>query len=154
MRRLAVLLAAGALTVPVAAQSPAAEALAVVQRLFDAMHAKDSVAIAATFAPGAALLGYDARGGTERMTQMAAADFARRIAGIPANMTIEERIWDAEVRVDDNLAMVWTPYAFVINGTISHCGVDAVLLLRFQDGWKIASIADTRRTEGCSVPAR
>lgn len=149
-------LAAAALAVaaPLTAQSPAQEALAVVQRLFDAMHAKDSAAIAATFDSTASLLGLDRRNGQESVSHLSAAEFASRIAGIPAGTEIEERIWDAEVRVDDYLAQVWTPYAFFVNGQLSHCGVDAIILMRFTDGWKIVSIADSRRRQGCEVPAR
>lgn len=146
--------AALAASAPLSAQSPADEALAAVQRLFDAMHAKDSSAIAAAFDSSASLLGYVQRDGREFVSHLSAADFARRIASIPAGTEIEERIWDSEVRVDANLAQVWTPYVFLINGQLSHCGVNALILMRFSEGWKIVSIADTRRREGCEIPAR
>ena len=142
------------LATPLVAQTSADSALAVVVRLFEAMHAKDSLAIAATFDTSAALLGYTRQGGQERVTRTPVAEFARIIAGIPADTEIEESIWDSEVRVDGNLAVVWTPYAFLINGAISHCGYDAVMLMRFATGWKIVVIADTRRWEGCELPSR
>jgi len=152
MRRI-LMLALVILAAPTAAQQPAVEALTVVQRLFDAMRAKDSLAIAATFDTSGSLLVLVQRDGREFLSHMSGVEFARRIAGIPAGTEIEERIWDAETRVDGNLATVWTPYAFLINGVVSHCGVDAVMLMRFADGWKIVAIADTRRTQGCEVPA-
>lgn len=139
---------------PLAAQDPAAEALAVVQRLFDAMRTKDSLAVAATFDTSGSLLGHVQRDGAEFVSRTSGVEFARRIAGIPEGTEIEERIWNAETRVDGNLATVWTPYALLINGVVSHCGVDAVMLMRFADGWKIVALADTRQTEGCDVPSR
>lgn len=54
-----------------------------------------------------------------------------------------ERGFDAEVRVQGHLASVWLPYDFYENGQWSHCGVDAFILLRRPEGWRIASIAWT-----------
>jgi hypothetical protein len=52
-------------------------------------------------------------------------------------------MWDPTVLIDGDIAMVWTRYDFHIDGEFSHCGVDAVLLLRTDDGWRIASLAWT-----------
>ena len=64
----------------------------------------------------------------------------------------EEPIWDWEVRIDNNLASVWTKYAFYRDGTFSHCGVDAFLMSRVPEGWKILSLVYSRRQEGCVLP--
>jgi hypothetical protein len=53
------------------------------------------------------------------------------------------------IHVDDGLAMVWVKYSFYLNDKFSHCGVDAFLLARDTAGWKIVSLGDTRRREGC-----
>jgi hypothetical protein len=45
--------------------------------------------------------------------------------------------------VQGHLAMVWLPYDFYQNGQWSHCGVNAFILLRRPEGWRIASIAWT-----------
>jgi hypothetical protein len=66
-----------------------------------------------------------------------------------ATISLDERIWDAEVRVDDNLATVWVKYELVAGGEFSHCGVDAFQLFRSAAGWKIFQIADTQRRENC-----
>ncbi|MEX0690674.1 MAG: hypothetical protein WD934_02640 [Gemmatimonadales bacterium] len=152
--RLTMLAVLCGLATPLVAQTPADSALAVVVRLFEAMHAKDSLAIAATFDTSAALLGYTRQGDQERVTRTPVAEFARSIARLPAGTDIEESIWDPAVLVDGNLAVVWTPYAFLINGAISHCGYDAVMLMRFATGSQIVVIADTRRRDGCELPAR
>ena len=60
-----------------------------------------------------------------------------------------ERAWNPEVRVEGTLATVWAEYDFHFVSTFSHCGVDAVQLLRTGSGWKIVSIADTYQREGC-----
>jgi hypothetical protein len=63
-----------------------------------------------------------------------------------------EQIYDVEVRVDDAMASVWAPYTFYLSGTISHCGINSIELLRDAAGWKITQVSDTRRTEGCPDP--
>jgi hypothetical protein len=65
-----------------------------------------------------------------------------------ATATLDERISSSDVRVDDNLATVWTRYELYVNGKYNHCGVDAFQLVKTDSGWKIAAIADTRR-EAC-----
>ena len=51
-----------------------------------------------------------------------------------------------------DFAQVWCDYAFYIGNTFSHCGVDAFQLHKQKDGWKIFHLADTRRTENCTIP--
>lgn len=55
----------------------------------------------------------------------------------------DERGFAPEVRVQGPLAMVWLPYDFYVDGDWSHCGVDAFILVRRPEGWRIASIAWT-----------
>jgi|TARA_B110000503_G_scaffold92768_1_gene139825 hypothetical protein len=59
-----------------------------------------------------------------------------------------ERYWDAVVITEGNIASVWAPYDFYINGEFSHCGVDLFYLVRDED-WKIAHYGYTK-TETCN----
>jgi len=52
-----------------------------------------------------------------------------------------ERMWDATVLVEGDIAVVWTPYDFWLGGEFSHGGIDAATLVRTADGWKIAAFA-------------
>lgn len=70
----------------------------------------------------------------------------------PHDAVWDERIWDTQVRIDGNLASVWTKYAFYLGPQFSHCGIDHFLLFRRAEGWKIIHLADTRRREGCEMP--
>jgi len=54
-----------------------------------------------------------------------------------------ERGFDPDVRVQGHLATVWLPYDFYVDGEWSHCGVDAFILIRRPEGWRVASIAWT-----------
>jgi hypothetical protein len=139
-----------AVAMPAAAQQQNDEqaVIAVVQKLFDGMRARDTVMMKSTFAPGAQLLGLAQRDGSESMRASPAAQFVSGIAGAPAGEFIE-RVYEPEVKIDGNLASYWAYYTFHVGDRFSHCGVDAVLLFKFADGWKIASIADTRRQDPC-----
>jgi hypothetical protein len=61
-----------------------------------------------------------------------------------------ERIWDPTVQVHGTIATLWAPYDFYVNGTFSHCGVNAIQLIRTDDGWRIANWIWTVEPEGCA----
>lgn len=65
----------------------------------------------------------------------------------PGTAAHEERIHDALVRVDDDVAIIWTPFEFLLDGKVDHCGRDIVSLVRVEGRWLIAAIGDNSRTE-------
>ena len=78
------------------------------------------------------------------------ADFLKAI-GTPHPEVWNEKIWNTEIRIDDNLAQIWTDYAFYVDDRFSHCGVDAFQLVKETDGkWRIVHLIDTRRKEPCT----
>ncbi|MEZ4778625.1 MAG: nuclear transport factor 2 family protein [Flavobacteriaceae bacterium] len=76
-------------------------------------------------------------------------EFLKAIASRPADQIWEEKLLDYKVQIDGNLAHVWTPYEFWLNGTFSHCGANAFTLAKTETGWKILHLIDSRRREGC-----
>jgi hypothetical protein len=143
------LLAAGLLLAPrpAAGQDADRDVIGVVEKLFDAMRAADTVAIRAVFAPDARLV----RLSRASQVQITTVDqFIRSIAS--SQSPLNERIYKPEVRIDGNLATVWTFYTLHVGDRLSHCGYDAFQLLRLPQGWKIVNIADTYRMENCSPP--
>ena len=69
--------------------------------------------------------------------------------GTPHDQVYDEQIWGYDVKLEDNLATVWTPYSFYLGETLLHCGVNAFHVAKTEDGWKIIQITDTRKKEGC-----
>jgi len=126
------------------------EVLAVVQRLFDAMRTKDTTAMLALFDPKATLVGMrpGRNGGPAHVQRLTAAEFAAFMAR-DQREAWTERAWNPQVRVSGTLATIWADYDFHFGQTFSHCGVDAVQLLKTAEGWKIVSLADTFVLEGC-----
>jgi hypothetical protein len=123
----------------IAATKDEAAVLAPIQAMFDGMAKYDQAAMRATVQPegSVALL---RKGKVVRMTL---GEFIDRIK--PTKNRILERIHDPLVRIDGDLAMVWTPYEFLVNGEVKHCGTDLVHLVRVDGRWVIAGIADNSR---------
>ncbi|MDT0555059.1 nuclear transport factor 2 family protein [Patiriisocius hiemis] len=71
------------------------------------------------------------------------------IANRPAEQKWEEKLLDYTVQIDGNLAHVWTPYEFWLNGNFSHCGANAFTLAKTDNGWKIIHLIDSRRRSSC-----
>jgi uncharacterized protein YciI len=61
-----------------------------------------------------------------------------------------ERIWDPTVQVHGAIATLWAPYDFYVNHTFSHCGVNAVQLIRTDEGWRVANWIWTVEPEDCA----
>jgi hypothetical protein len=75
--------------------------------------------------------------------------FVQNIVSIPKDRTFEEKLLDFTIKVDGNMANVWTPYEFWYEEKFSHCGVNSFQLMKDDDKWKIIYLVDTRRREGC-----
>jgi len=143
------LAAAGAPDAAAAQQADEAEVIAVAQKLFDGMRARDTALIRSVFDPAGRLIGLTRDGAVRAESPDG---FIRAVASAKAGAVWNERIWDTEVRVDGNIAQLWAKYDFHLNDTFSHCGIDAFQMARTAAGWKIVQIADTRRTTGCTAP--
>ncbi len=137
---------AGLLTSSLQAATPEEQAvLAPVQAMFDGMAKRDAAAIKEPMLPGGTMVLM--RDG--KPAQMTLEAFADRV-GRPGTTQIAERIHDPLVRIDNDLAMVWAPFEFLIDGKVDHCGTDLFNLVRKDGKWLIASIADTGRKD-CAV---
>ncbi|CAN5630693.1 hypothetical protein BH10ACI4_BH10ACI4_29910 [soil metagenome] len=122
---------------PLLAATPAEQAvLAPIQAFFDGMAKRDAAAIKAVSLPGGTLISMR----DDKLTQSTLDAFAERI-GKPAPTHIEERIQNPVVHIDNDLAVVWAPYEFLMEGKVDHCGIDLFNLVRTDGKWVVASIA-------------
>ncbi|MEQ6124426.1 nuclear transport factor 2 family protein [Pseudotenacibaculum sp. MALMAid0570] len=69
----------------------------------------------------------------------------------PANVTYEEKLLSYDIKVDGNLASVWTPYEFYVNGNFSHCGANSFQLFNNNGTWEIIFLVDMRRKGNCDA---
>jgi hypothetical protein len=112
--------------------------LAPINAMFQGMTDRDPSAIKAAALPATVLILM--RDG--KPTQMTIEVFAEHLSK-PSKTHIEERIHDPLVRIDHDLAMVWAPFEFLVDGKPDHCGTDLFNLVNTDGKWLIAGIADT-----------
>jgi len=148
------LLSACAAPAPVAEQHPEeAAVLAAIQDVFDGMRAKDSALVATRLVDGVVLHRAGEQDGLPTLSASEAQDWLNSIA-LERDEILDEQIWDVEIEVDGRLATAWMKFAFFFGGEFSHCGVNAMMLFKDTDGWKIFGLADTSRRgeENCWMP--
>lgn len=133
---------------PVAAQSDSQrahhEVMDVIETLFEGMRTGNADLVASTFADGATLASSGTRDGTPFVQKSAASEFVTAV-GRPSPAPWDERIWNVEIDVHDNLATARMDYAFFLGEQFSHCGQNHIQYARHADGsWKAIALADTR----------
>lgn len=132
-----------------AAQSVEDEVKKPVLLLFDGMRKADSNMLKAAFAPQAILQTVvKNREGKINVHMESVAAFIKAI-DTPHSEVYDERIRFDFIKIDSNLAFVWTPYKFYLGDQYSHCGVNSFQLVKLNSEWKIQYLIDTRRKENC-----
>ncbi|MAC17800.1 MAG: hypothetical protein CMC97_05835 [Flavobacteriales bacterium] len=129
-------------TDPMGLDSTSAQVLGVVNDLFQAMEARDSVRIRMALHPEASLTSVNLMGDAPKVGQMEGDAFASAI-GKPGPAYIERMI-DPIVHHDGDFAEVFTAYDFTVGDSLSHCGHDAIQLVRSEGQWRILGITYTR----------
>lgn len=124
--------------------------MAVVVKVFDGMRAGDSTMVRSCFHSSVDMFtSYTSRKTGEPVLKKDNVKKFLEAVGTPHDEVWDEKLWDTEIRIDNNLAQVWTKYGFYLDDKFSHCGVDAFHLTRTKDGWKIFHLTDTRQRTGC-----
>jgi hypothetical protein len=127
-----------------------AEILTVVQQLFDVLEHRDVELGRRILAPGGRFVSIRETDDGTVFQDQSHEEFLASIGGEGPGLL--ERFWDPVVLVRGDLAVVWTPYDFWIDGARSHCGVDAFTLARAGGTWRIEGIAYTVEFTGCDEP--
>ncbi len=72
-------------------------------------------------------------------------NFLKAISNKNPNDIWFEKLMSFNIKIDTNMANVWAPYEFYLNGEFSHCGVNSFQLFKNNGNWEIIYIVDTRR---------
>ncbi len=117
-----------------------------VKNLFNAMRDHNSKMLLAQFLPNATLqraaLNDEIK--TNNLTQ-----FAEFVGS--TEKYLDEHLIKVIVQQSDNLAAVWTPYAFYLDNTLSHCGVNSFQLVKVGENWQILSLIDNVHNDDCEA---
>ncbi|MET7998340.1 nuclear transport factor 2 family protein [Amycolatopsis sp. NPDC005232] len=119
----------------------ALKVLDTVARLLDTVARRDKEGMRALLVPG----GVSVRSRDHEVQVIPFADFPDLLPGGTAEL--DERFHDPLVRVDDDIAMVWAHYDFLVDGVVHHWGTNILSLLKQSGEWRVSSIADNGRTK-------
>lgn len=127
---------------------------AVIEKLFKGMQKGDSAMVRLAFARELTMATVlrDNNGNAVLHRENSMDDFLKAV-GTPHKEVWYEEFWNMKINIDGDFAQAWCDYAFYIDHTFSHCGIDAFHLHKGKEGWKIFHLADTRRKEGCIIPS-
>ena len=155
---LSLLLAAGQITpvqpivkgtgLPPAAMTEEAGVMVPIDALFAALAARDGQAIFAQVrSDGGATAVEEKPDDTRTVRRMTWPAFAAMIK--PGPERYAERLTDPAVDIDGDIAMVWSPFTFLVDGKVHHCGVNHFDLVRENGAWKVLNVTWSSRTTGC-----
>ncbi len=116
-----------------------------IDTFFEGFHQKDTIKMKSVLGRGMVLHSVTEGKDGPQFSMENAAQFYKSIASIPQQIVIEEKLQGYEIKTDGNMAHAWTPYAFYVNGKLSHTGVNSFQLFKDAEGWKIVYCIDTRR---------
>lgn len=127
------------------------EVMKPIKLLFEGMEKADTSIISKAFDPNVKMFtGYADKTGKEIIHEGSYIEFLSTIANKKKDSpNWIEKLYNTEVKIDGNIAQVWTEYSFYVGEQFVHCGVDAFQLVKRGDEWKIIHLMDTRRKEGC-----
>lgn len=123
-------------------------AMAAANAVMAAIGAKDEAALTTLILPQAMVLSqsYAADGGLKTRVRSRDEWLAglKSIQGTPSEVMSDPRLLIAR-----DLAHVWAPYTFDIDGKRSHCGIDSLGLARIDGQWRITSMTWTAEPGNC-----
>jgi hypothetical protein len=114
--------------------------LATLQALLNAIADRDPEGMSELLVPeGSVTFSRD-----RKISHMQLRDFPGRLPG--GTERLEERFHDPFVRVDDDIAVAWAHYDFLVDGEVRHRGTSIISFLNENGKWRVCGITDTART--------
>lgn len=122
--------------------------IGIVNRFFEALEKKDT-ALYSSLVMRNAQIWVSRKRNDSLQTPMRS--FAEDIQKLPLyKETLHEKAFSYKVSLHQHIAVVWAPYSFHLNTTLSHCGIDVFTLLKTAEGWKIVSTVYTVEPDACA----
>ena len=117
-----------------------------IETFFDGFHQSDSLKMKSVMHPNMSLQSIQPdKEGKEALINQNISGFLKLVTQYSKARNWEEELQSFDFKIDGNLAQVWCPYSFYLNGMLSHCGANSFQLFYADEQWKIISILDTRR---------
>ena len=113
---------------------------AVILKTFSAMKSVDSVALKSCFTEKAVLQISQIRPGGNIVREVPIANFVKNVMTRKAGDMDERVLSWGPILVDHEIATAWVPYEFYLNGKFTHKGVDAFILVKVGEEYKIQTL--------------
>ena len=122
--------------------------LETVQKFFDSIEFRDRQLLESILVPNS--LNISARELDDGEAQLNVMSYDEVVTALTRpGRNAKERSWDETVLIQGNIAVVWTPYDFHVDGVFSHCGIDSFQLIKQDGQWLISNSSWTLETENC-----
>lgn len=115
-----------------------------INNMFDAMREHDGAKLKQQFTT-TAILERAKNDGSVSQTDIA--KFAEFISKTEKHL--DEKLFNVSVHKSDNVATAWTPFAFYLDGKLSHCGINSFQLIQLDGEWKIQYLIDNAHPGDC-----
>jgi hypothetical protein len=113
---------------------------AVILKTFSAMKSVDSVALKSCFTEKALLHISQVRPEGNVIREVPIASFVKNVlTRKPGDMDERVLSW-GPILIDHEIATAWVPYEFYLNGKFTHKGVDAFILVKVGEEYKIQTL--------------
>ena len=113
---------------------------AVILKTFSAMKSADSVALKSCFTEKAVLQISQIRPEGNIVREVPIANFVKNVMNRKAGDMDERVLSWGPILVDHEIATAWVPYEFYLNGKFTHKGVDAFILVKVGEEFKIQTL--------------
>lgn len=138
-----------------AATGPSAEEKAAVLQpvhaFLEGVARRDPAALRATIHPGgvAAGVGCGPAGQYNQLFTQPLATYVGTVVQMPADQ--REQMFDPEIRIERNLATVWSRYEYGSGGRVRAAGFSSYQLVRVEGRWKIFNYSWSTRPQDCAA---
>ena len=124
----------------------------VIETFFEALHKGDSALMKSTLHKEVKIQTTSTnKEGLRILKTEPAATLLSSVANKKPENIYFEKLLSYNIKVDGNLASVWTPYEFYVNGNFSHCGANSFQLFYNNNKWEIIFLVDMRRRDSCNA---
>ncbi|OSY88711.1 3-methyl-2-oxobutanoate hydroxymethyltransferase [Tenacibaculum holothuriorum] len=123
-----------------------------IETFFDGLHKGDSTTVSSTLHPTIKIqTTFSNKEGKKVLVTETKDKLLTNIANKNPQHTYLEKLLSYTIKIDGNLASVWTPYEFYLNDKFSHCGANSFQLFNDNGTWKIIYLVDMRRRSSCKA---
>ncbi|WP_299118591.1 nuclear transport factor 2 family protein [uncultured Tenacibaculum sp.] len=121
-----------------------------IDTFFEGLHKGDSAIVGNTLHSSVKIqTTFTNKKGKKKLATESRENLLAKIAGKKPEHKYFEKLLSYDIKIDGNLASVWTPYEFYFNDKFSHCGANSFQLFNNNGKWEIIYLVDMRRKSSC-----